>query len=405
MIPFSQAIVGHASNAVNGVVVGIPMAVAGRQRSRRNSLASAPMSIQHRQRCSHVMRASLDGQSNDRERDMEHTNDEEILKTHNELMEIEQQLLMMMGHGVEGADGSGEIDAMMSNDDVMAADSDKGGDDSMSVGSYGSTSDLVGLNRQDGASGRSDRRDCRDSRDRNKRDEDNRELYQDFSQYSSSFTSASQGQFASQHGSDRIDEATKCYVILFGMGSEETEGIYTLRTVEACHEGDVVNVDTVVAFEDELDAQRFATLLEASLRHQPAVYSTSWGDITEWSKENAARCRLEPSGSLLLPPESNVSVTDWERALALQRGQYTVLDEEPDVVQHGHSGIASLHDDLSAGEVLSPSEEAELFRMDEVTFDGKLEHDNVSNIVDSRMANSSLNSVREELERLLGSSS
>jgi hypothetical protein len=31
--------------------------------------------------------------------------------------------------------------------------------------------------------------------------------------------------------------------------------------------------------------------------------------------------------------------------------------------------------------------------------------DNVSNIVDSRLANSSLNSVKEELERILGNSS
>lgn len=66
MLPFSQAIVSHvAGNAANGVVVGIPMVAVARQRSRRNSLASAPLSIQHRQRCSQVMRASLDEPDND----------------------------------------------------------------------------------------------------------------------------------------------------------------------------------------------------------------------------------------------------------------------------------------------------------------------------------------------------
>jgi hypothetical protein len=32
---------------------------------------------------------------------------------------------------------------------------------------------------------------------------------------------------------------------------------------------------------------------------------------------------------LLIPPESNVERTDWERSLALQRGEYKVLSAEP----------------------------------------------------------------------------
>jgi len=316
----------------HGLAIGVPIVSAHhnqaqRRSRRRNSLSSVPLT---RQRCQHLARASFDDEGQ---------RDDELLRTQHELHDIEQQMLIMMGHAAEGT-------------------SDDENDDAMSVGSVGS------LDLQD------------------------RQLHHDLTQYSSSFTNASPktSRFASH---EVIDGQTKCYVILFGMGSEETEGIYTLRTVEAHDEGDVTNVDTVVAFEDEVDAQRFSTLLEASLRHQPAVYSTTWGDITEWSTENAARCRLEPSGSLLLPPESNVSVTDWERALALQRGQYTVLEEEPQAI-------------LGQDEIV---DDAELFRMDEVTFDQKMEYDNVSNIVDSRMANSSLNSVREELERLLGSSS
>ncbi|KAI8113688.1 hypothetical protein M9435_003682 [Picochlorum sp. BPE23] len=190
---------------------------------------------------------------------------------------------------------------------------------------------------------------------------------------------------ASHAAQQRESSQKQCFVILFGMGSEETEGIYTLRTVEY-EEGDVVNVDTVVAFSTEVDAQRFATLLEASLRHHPAVYSTSWVDITEWCDENNARCRLEPSGSLLIPPESNVSVTDWERALALQRGEFSVLEEEPMISQ------SAMHSMDGVEEAIVDS-----------AFDNHV--DNVSNIVDSRLANSSLNSVKEELERILGNSS
>ena len=180
-----------------------------------------------------------------------------------------------------------------------------------------------------------------------------------------------------------------CYVILFGSGVEDTEGIYTLRTVDASPDGDLVNVDTVLAFEQEVDAMRFATLLEASLYHVPSVYATSWGDITDWCTENNTRCRLEPSGSLLMPPDANVAVTDWERALSLQRGMYSVLDEEPAV------GAAA----TAAGAPLAPG-----FFIDgpDWVFDPELEEAaDLSNIVDTKLADSSIAAIRADLERLL----
>ena len=466
VLPFS---VHHIANqAVSGVVVGVPLVVAqaGRPvggegiRRRRNSLELRSVSSQYgaqqavwrmRGRGGRV-RASVEDDANL----PRNASEEDLVRTHHELEEIEQQMLLMMGQ--EGvSDEEMEEDMEMEVEmEVGAARSEGSEDDeeSMSVGSVGSSSSssLSSSGRRDvpktkstSSNGNAHLDPRLDVVDATKVDT----LHQDLSIYSSSFTKNSS--HAHRHAASAIGDATTCYVILFGMGSEETEGIYTLRTVEACDWSDgedVTNVDTVVAFEDEVDAQRFATLLEASLRHQPAVYSTTWGDITEWSTENAARCRLEPSGSLLLPPESNVSVTDWERALALQRGQYTVLDEEPDAVggnaKSGATGLGGpnanqstvsnsskmnttavslerlqaeldnrqrlreLQNGIQNGQPLSPAEESELFRMDEVAFDGNVmdgREDNVSNIVDSRMANSSLNSVREELERLLGSSS
>ncbi len=41
------------------------------------------------------------------------------------------------------------------------------------------------------------------------------------------------------------------------------------------------------------------------------------------------QCRLEPEGSLLIPPDFNVGVTDWERASRLRQGVFAVLDSEP----------------------------------------------------------------------------
>ena len=41
------------------------------------------------------------------------------------------------------------------------------------------------------------------------------------------------------------------------------------------------------------------------------------------------RCRLEPCGSLLIPPDANVRDTAWERTRALRDGRWDVLEQEP----------------------------------------------------------------------------
>ena len=46
------------------------------------------------------------------------------------------------------------------------------------------------------------------------------------------------------------------------------------------------------------------------------------------------QCRLEPRGSLLIPPDFNVGLTDWERSKRLRKGVFDVLEMEP----HGGEG-------------------------------------------------------------------
>ncbi|EFJ47747.1 hypothetical protein VOLCADRAFT_91641 [Volvox carteri f. nagariensis] len=55
------------------------------------------------------------------------------------------------------------------------------------------------------------------------------------------------------------------YVILFGVGERETEGIYSLRAFNT----DGTPQETIIAFECEEEAQRYAGLLEASMDHKP----------------------------------------------------------------------------------------------------------------------------------------
>lgn len=189
-----------------------------------------------------------------------------------------------------------------------------------------------------------------------------------------------------QHFSPRSDRP--CYVIIFTMPGEQTEGIYTLRTTD----DQDLPIETVVAFEEEVDAQRFATFLEASLYFVPSIMPISWGDMTDWCNENNARCRLEPRGSLLIPPEAHVGVTDWERSMALQRGQYSVLEEEPQLDPVSETS-EDQHSPTMAPYIESTRDWAHDVVVQEAT--------DLSNIVDGKLADSTLAAIRADLERLL----
>ena len=188
-----------------------------------------------------------------------------------------------------------------------------------------------------------------------------------------------------------------CYVILFGVGEEDVEGIYTLRTSDIeTSTFTVSSVDTVVAFENEIDAQRFATLLEASLTHKPCVYPITWADVTEWCNENNTRCRLEPSGSLLIPPESHVERTDWERALDLNRGDYEVLPVEP--VFNGNLSSESAFSPSSFF-IDGPDGWIDDYEDDEEFEQGRGDH--VASSVNARLADSNMEGIIATLERLM----
>jgi hypothetical protein len=63
---------------------------------------------------------------------------------------------------------------------------------------------------------------------------------------------------------------------------------------------------------------RYAALLEATMEHSPHVCSIPPAELMAFCSDSGYRCRLELEGSLLMPPEYNVHVTDWERSLRLR---------------------------------------------------------------------------------------
>lgn len=159
------------------------------------------------------------------------------------------------------------------------------------------------------------------------------------------------------------------YVLLFGVENRartgEPEGIYSIKG--CTHAGEGSPFDVIVAWECEEDAQRFATLLEAELgcaggaaaaalaaasadprkkeggaqRREscddgldearalgtPTVRAIAPRDLRQFCWQAGHRVCVEPTGSLLLPARANVLQSDWERELALRRGQWSVLPE------------------------------------------------------------------------------
>lgn len=124
----------------------------------------------------------------------------------------------------------------------------------------------------------------------------------------------------------RWDHLNEVYVILFGVGGRDTEGIYSLRAM--VDEG--LPQETIIAFEAAEDATRYASLLDATMGYAPSVCNIPPQELLDFCSDAGYNCRLEPKGSLLIPPDYNVGVTDWERYRRLREGHFSVLDEEPD---------------------------------------------------------------------------
>ena len=91
--------------------------------------------------------------------------------------------------------------------------------------------------------------------------------------------------------------------------------------------------------------------------------------------------------------------TDWERALALQRGEYKVLESEPMVAEESDPVFASTSS-LNAADFLAPG-----FFIDGPDWvhsqDEYDVQDDVANSVDHRLAEANLAGIRAELERLM----
>ncbi|NEO77034.1 DUF3110 domain-containing protein [Moorena sp. SIO4G3] len=92
------------------------------------------------------------------------------------------------------------------------------------------------------------------------------------------------------------------YVLLFNARTEN-EGIHTIQ---------IEDRQTVLMFEEEDDATRFALLLEAQDFPTATVEAIDVEEIEEFCQSAGYDSELVTEGMLAMPPETNLEKTDWQ---------------------------------------------------------------------------------------------
>jgi Protein of unknown function (DUF3110) len=112
----------------------------------------------------------------------------------------------------------------------------------------------------------------------------------------------------------------RVYVILFNARTDN-EGIHSVRA-----EGH----DLIYMFADEDDATRYAMMLEAQDLPTPAVEPLDSQEIEEFCADSNYECVLIEQGMLVVPPENNMTDTDWQ-ADGQHRKTAEPVDQDEDV--------------------------------------------------------------------------
>ena len=92
------------------------------------------------------------------------------------------------------------------------------------------------------------------------------------------------------------------YILLFNANTDD-EGIHTVQRGER---------NTILMFQEEEDAVRFAMMLEAQDFPEPVVEAIDSEEIKLFCQKANYDWEFVEPGQLALPPETNLEQTDWE---------------------------------------------------------------------------------------------
>jgi hypothetical protein len=94
----------------------------------------------------------------------------------------------------------------------------------------------------------------------------------------------------------------RVFILLFNARTEN-EGIHTIQ---------IGDRNTVLMFNSEDDATRFALMLEAQDFPAPTVEAMDAEEVQEFCDSAGYECELIEEGMLAMPPETNVEELDWQ---------------------------------------------------------------------------------------------
>jgi hypothetical protein len=93
----------------------------------------------------------------------------------------------------------------------------------------------------------------------------------------------------------------RVYIILFNARTEN-EGVHSLK---------IGNHNTVLMFQNEDDATRFALMLEAQDFPPATIEGIDSEEVEEFCASAGYECQLIDEQMLAMPPENNVEEMDW----------------------------------------------------------------------------------------------
>jgi len=94
------------------------------------------------------------------------------------------------------------------------------------------------------------------------------------------------------------------YILLFNAGTDG-EGIHTVQLGDR---------NTILMFEDQDDALRYAGLLEAQDFPEAKVEAIDSEEVEQFCRQADYSWKMIETGQLEIPPEKNVAELDWEKA-------------------------------------------------------------------------------------------
>jgi hypothetical protein len=121
----------------------------------------------------------------------------------------------------------------------------------------------------------------------------------------------------------------RVFVLLFNPRTEN-EGIHTLR---------IGDRNTILMFESEDDATRYALLLEAQDFASPTPEALESEEIEEFCRDAGYDSKLIHEGELAIPPETNLEELEWQADVSAEADPDNLSQSELDRIRRQLEGL------------------------------------------------------------------